>query len=293
MTKPERRATPRPTFDQPTLLAASDKSRHLWGDPEAGFVLDRVWLSSERLHVLEFSLPVGGRFGHSETNPTIFAADELLYVLDGELLLTDPSTGETQRAARGEALFFRRDTWHHGLAGGDRPVTVLEFFSPPPATGASSAYARRQPYLAEDEVRTIDRRLLGQWPMDAERIRSERRITTIREDDLAWATRGDLHMAFLTSTEHLTVTRNHLRAGAGTPIENHPGEEFVLLLSGALTIWTPDAPDANCLLLQPGDGAVLPPQTTHRYICSGEHQAVWLCGVAPGWRSEDDIGPGP
>ena len=292
VTDQERRATPRPKFDQPTLIPGTDKTRHLWGDETSGFVLDRVWLSSERLHVLEFSLPVGGHFGHSETNPTIFAADELLYVLEGEVLLSNPSTGETQRAEAGEALFFRRDTWHHGRAGGDTSVTVLEFFSPPPATGASSVYARQQPYLDPADVKTIDERILLNWPMQADRIRTEQRITPIRESDLAWANNGELQLGFLASTEHLSVMRCRLRAGAAGPTERHPGEEFVLLLSGALTVWTPEAPNANCLHLGPGDGAVLPPQTIHRYINTGDHEAVWLCGLGPGLTSAQDIGPG-
>jgi quercetin dioxygenase-like cupin family protein len=127
--------------------------------------------------------------------------------------------------------------------------------------------------------------------MEAEAVRAEQRITVVRESNLAWATSGDLHLGFLASTEHLTVTRNHLRAGTTAPAEQHAGEEFVLLLSGSLTIWTPDAPDANCLHLDPGDGAVLPPETTHGYMNSGDHEAIWLCGVGPGWRSAQDIGP--
>ena len=289
MNAASRRPTPRPVFDRPTVVAASDRARHIWGDPDSGYVLDRVYLSSQTLHVLEFSMPAGGRFGHSRDNPTIFAADELLYVLDGVLLLSDPSTGETQRATAGEAVFFRRDTWHHGRAAGDEGVRVLEFFSPTPATGASSAYGRTQPYL--EHTSTVDRRLLGSWPMDADAL--EYRLMPVREHDLAWATRGALELAFLAATEHLTVMRCHLRAGAASGDERHPGEEFVLLLSGRLTIMTPSAEDANCLYLEAGDAAVLPPGTPHSYLSAGDTQAIWLCGIGPGWTSTDDIGPHP
>ena len=289
MSTPSRRPTPRPVFDRPTVIPASDRTRHVWGDTESGFVLDRVYLSSQMLHVLEFSMPPGGRFGHSPDNPTIFAADELLYVLDGTLLLSDPSTGETQRAETGEAVFFRRDTWHHGRAAGDAGVRVLEFFSPTPATGASSAYARTQPYL--EETATVDGRLLGAWPMVRGSI--EPRLQPVREHDLAWATRGPLELGVLAATEHLTVLRCHLRAGAASPGEQHPGEEFVLLLSGRLAIQTPSAADANCLYLEAGDAAVLPPGTPHSYLSTGDTQAIWLCGIGPGWSSTDDIGPQP
>lgn len=290
MSSVPRRATPRPVYDNPTMIPASDPTRHIWGDAESGFVLDRLYLSSEMLHVLEFTLPPGGEFSHSADNPTIFAADELLYVLDGTLLLRDPSTGETQRATAGEAIFFRRDTWHHGRAAGDEAVRILEFFSPTPATGASSAYAKAQPYLQHTE--TIDASILASgWPADADKQRAEHRMTPVRESDLGWATRGALELGFFASTEHLSVFRCHLSAGSPSPPEQHPGEEFILLLSGTLIINTPTAPDANCLFLRPGDAAVLPAGTPHSYLSTGNEQAIWLTGVGPGWSTAADIGP--
>ncbi len=290
MIQPSRRATPRPIYDRPTVLPASDRVRHIWGDSASGHVIDRLFVSSEMLHVLEFALPPGGRFGHSRDNPTIFAADELFYVLDGVLMLSDPSTGETQRIRTGEAAFFRRDTWHHGRAGGDSGVRVLEFFSPTPATGASSQYAKTQPYL--EETMTLDRRLLGAWPFGTEGLTVEHHITPVREEGLAWATLGEIELAFFAATEHLTVFRGHLRAGAASDHWEDPGETFVLLLAGELTILTPTAPDANCLQLRPGDAAVLPPGTPHSYLSSGDSQAVWLAGIGPGWLNSPDARPG-
>ena len=284
MTQLPRRPTPRPVYDRPTAIPASDRRRHIWGDSVSGRVIDRLYLSSEMLHVLEFALPPGGRFGHSRDNPTVFAADELLYVLDGVLMLSDPSTGETQRIGAGEAAFFRRDTWHHGRAGGDRGVRVLEFFSPTPATGASSQYARAQPYL--EETLTLDQRLLGSWPFDAGRLTAGRRITPVRERDLAWGLVGEIEAAFFAATEHLIVFRGHLRAGAASDQREDPGETFVLLLAGELTIHTPTGPDANCLHLKPGDAAVLPPDTPHSHLSSGDTEAVWLTGVGPGWTAD-------
>ena len=109
--------------------------------------------------MLVFGLPPGGGFRHSEDFRTIFAADELLHVLQGVLVIADPETGEVQRAGAGESVFFRRDTWHHAFALGAEPLRVLELFAPPPAAGASSAYARAQPYL--EESRYADDALLG------------------------------------------------------------------------------------------------------------------------------------
>lgn len=271
------------------MLPAGDNTRHIWGDATSGFVIDRVYLSSEMLHVLDFAMPPGGRFGHSPENPTIFAADELLYVLDGELILSDPSTGETQRIQEGDAAFFTRDTWHHGRAGSDKGVRVLEFFSPTPATGASSAYAKSQPYL--ESTKTIDERVFGNWPTNAPRVRAEQRITPIRQHDVAWATLGELELEFLTSTEHLTVLRSHLAPGAASLEEQHPGEEFVFVLSGQLIVNTPTAEAANCLYLDAGDGAVIPPGMPHSYLASGNEQTTWLTGIGPGLTGANEIGP--
>lgn len=287
MTVP-RRATPRPTYEVPTRLGHDDPVRHIWGDAESGFVIDRVHLSSDKLHVLEFALPPGGRFSHSTENPTIFAADELLYVLDGTLLLSDPSTGELQRIRSGEAAFFRRDTWHHGRAGGTDGVRVLEFFSPTPSTGASSAYAKQQPFLEYSKF--VDSRVFGNWPHDSADVQAEHRIVPVRENDVAWGLLGEVEIEIFTSTENLTALRSHLRPGAASLAEQHPGEEFVLVLSGQLTILTPTAEAANCLFLGPGDSAIIPPDTPHSYLSSGDDSAVWLTGVGPGFASPSDLG---
>ena len=108
---------------------------------------------------------------------------------------------------------------------------------------------------------------------------------------MAWGTRGHLELAFFAATEHLTLLRCHLRAGAASGNEQHPGAEFVLLLSGRLVIMTPAAEDGNCLHLEAGDAAVLPPGTPRSYLSAGDSEAVWLCGIGPGWTSLADIGP--
>ena len=143
------RPSPRPSFDAPTVIRAADAVRHTWGDEEAGFVEDWIYVSSQLIHAIVFGLPPGGEFRHSDSFRTVFAADELLHVLQGTLVLANPETGEVVRAEPGESVFFRRDTWHHGFSYGDEPLRVLEFFAPPPATGTSGAYARTRPYLEE------------------------------------------------------------------------------------------------------------------------------------------------
>ena len=142
------RPSPRPTFDEATPLRRADVVTYTWGDDGSGEVQDWLYVSSEKIHELVFGLPPHGSFLHSDEFRTIFAADELLYVLSGTLLLANPESGEAHRVEAGEAAFFRRDTWHHAHAIGRDALRVLELFAPPPAAGASGAYARSQPLLS-------------------------------------------------------------------------------------------------------------------------------------------------
>jgi mannose-6-phosphate isomerase-like protein (cupin superfamily) len=123
------KSSPRPVFDQPAKIAYGDVTRHLWGDPEAGQVDDWIYASSDKIHQLVFGLAPGGQFTHSDSFRTIFGADELMYVLSGTFGLANPQTGEFHVAEKGDALFFRAGTWHHGFNLGADQVRVLEYFS--------------------------------------------------------------------------------------------------------------------------------------------------------------------
>ena len=139
--------SPRPSFDRPTHIPYEQVTRHVWGDEVSGEVIDWIYVSSSKIHQLVFSMPFGGYFRHSDSHRTIFAADELYYVISGTFVMTNPETGEAHRVNAGEAAFFRRDTWHHGFNYGTEPLRVLEFFAPPPSQGTSSAYAKTKPNL--------------------------------------------------------------------------------------------------------------------------------------------------
>jgi quercetin dioxygenase-like cupin family protein len=139
--------SPRPSFAGPAVIAEADATRHVWGDPESGEVLDRIYVSNDRIHQLLFEIGPGGQFTHSASFRTVFGADEVLYAIDGDLVVANPETGQVVRVAAGEAVFFGPDTWHHAFNWGTAPVRVLEFFAPPPATGTSGAYAQQRPLL--------------------------------------------------------------------------------------------------------------------------------------------------
>jgi quercetin dioxygenase-like cupin family protein len=266
------RPSPRPSFDAPTAIRAADAVRHTWGDEEAGFVEDWIYVSSQRIHAIVFGLPPGGAFRHSESFRTVFAADELLHVLQGALVLANPETGEVVRAEPGESVFFRRDTWHHGFSFGDEPLRVLEFFAPPPATGTSGPYARTRPYLEESvyAVEGVVGRLAGARP-------AEGSLRVLRPKDSVWRIDRAVLVGLLVSTEHLTAGTVTVAAGHTSLEEIHEGEELVYVTRGELQV---EAAGVEATLA-PGDAFFVPSATPHRYAAPGKGVAEAIFGVAP------------
>lgn len=265
---PGRVASPRPTYNGPNPVPLSQAAMHLWGDPVAGEVADWIYVSNEHIHHLMFGLTAGGAFRHSDANRTIFAADEVLYVLSGTMVIANPEVGEVHRIEAGQAVFFRRDTWHHAFAFGPDPLRVVEFFSPPPASGASSAYARTKDLLPQS--RYCDTRFLGTWPMQREERDAARTIVAVRsDDDLLWellGADGDAISGLYCSTEHLTAGRVHIRPGGRTGVRRHGGDLVLHVLEGPLNVLLPDAdgPDGRRWFeLAPSDGFFVP--GGHRY----------------------------
>lgn len=269
-------SSPRPTFDAPAAIRRADVTRHVWGDPEAGEVFDWIYASTERVHGLVFGLPPGGAFRHSPGFRTIFAADELLHVLEGTLVIADPQTGEVQRAGRGERVFFRRDTWHHAFALGEQPLRVLELFAPPPAAGASSAYARQQPYL--EQSRYADDALLGRWPPAAP---PAPRLRVLGPAETLWRRDLDVLVGILVSTEHLTALTLEVGPGEVSGRHRHGGDELLFVLEGTLWIraWHGDA--VHVFELEPEDACYLPQGAAHEYRNAGASTARAIAAVAP------------
>jgi quercetin dioxygenase-like cupin family protein len=281
------RPSPRPTFDHATALLAADAMRYTWGDDGSGEVFDWLYVSSSKVHELIFGLPVGGSFRHSDQFRTIFAADEVLHVLTGTMMLTHPLTGESHRVETGEAAFFRRDTWHHAHALGDQPLRVLEFFAPPPSAGASGSYARQQELLTD--VRLGNDAELG--AVVPGRIdRGNDRIVVIRQPDLRWrlepGSPSPVPVGVYASTEHITVARSALAPGQRGAWHTHAGDECGYVLRGTLAVGI-EGPDARKWLeLRPGDGWYIPEGVEHRYL-SPDGATEFMYAVAPSYSSAE------
>ena len=119
------KSSPRPVFDGPAPIPYSRVTRHVWGDAAAGLVDDWIYVSSDKIHQLVFGVPPGDGFRHSESFRTVLAADEVLTVLMGTMVICNPETGETHLVHKGESVFFQKDTWHHAFAWGAEELRVL------------------------------------------------------------------------------------------------------------------------------------------------------------------------
>lgn len=273
--------SPRPTFDEPTALPFADVVRHTWGDAEAGLVDDWIYVSSGLLHTIVFGMEPGGRFRHSGDFRTVFGADEVLHVLQGTFVLANPETGEVLRLETGESVFFRKNTWHHGFSFGAEPVRVLEFFAPPPSTGASGPYARTRPYLPEGEWKYGDDALIGALP-GAQRADGGT-LHPIRAADRTHRLEGDALVGIVASTEHLTVTTVRLVPGASSDSVARRGDVLVFVEDGQLAVHVEWNGAPRTMALGPWDAAYLPFGTTYRLQGEGTEPVDAVVGVAPSY----------
>jgi quercetin dioxygenase-like cupin family protein len=284
------KSSPRPVFDQPTHIRYADVTRHLWGDAETGFVDDWIYASTDKIHQLVFGLPGGGAFKHSQDFRTVFGADEVLYVLSGTFGAANPETGEVRVVKQGEAVFFRKDTWHHGFSLSSEPVRVLEYFAPPPSTGTSGAYARTRPYVSDATYR--QEKYIGRWPMAAAEEKAGATMHVLRDADVLWELdRNDQGVltGLYASTDHLTAGKTTVQPGAKSSMETHAGDECLYVLSGCLNIMVPDRDGQVWFELHPGDGFFVPADARHQYANMGGEPAVFVFGVAPDYRPASSV----
>ena len=274
--------SPRPVFDRPTAIPYANVTRHLWGDAESGEVDDWIYVSSGKIHQLVFGLEPGGAFRHSEAFRTVFGADEVLYVLEGQFGCANPETGELHVVNPGEAVFFRKDTWHHGFNLSTKPLRVLEFFAPPPSTGASGAYAKTRPALTAN--RYCRDELIGQWPLNAAHAAETDTMKVLRDGDLLWRFEGarqQMLVGLCAATEHLTSGKARLLPGQKSDYHSHGGDEGLYVTSGVLNVQTPDAEGQVWFELNPRDGFYVPAGQPHRYCNLTSEPVEFLFGVAP------------
>ena len=155
---------------------------------------------------------------------------------------------------------------------------MLELFAPPPAAGASSAYARRQPYL--EHSRYADDAHLGAWVPGAQ---VARRLHVVRPGDVLWRRDLDVLCGILVSTEHLTAAMLEIGPGEVSRQHAHGGDEVLMALDEPLWVRAWHEDEVRVFELQAEDVCYLPAGCPHEYRNAGGGVSRAICGIAPSY----------
>ena len=244
--------SPKPNFHEPTHIKYKNMETYMWGDDEAGKVRDWIYVSNESLHQIIFGIEPGGNFKHSDQYRTIFGADELLYVLSGILIINNPETGETHKVLPGESVFFQKDTWHHAFNYSDEYLQVLEFFSPPPITGTSGAYAKEKKLLTNLKYKRDN------FLFPSEQFKNENSFKILRKNEYIWSLEGanqETLIATLVKTKNLDVKIINLKSLQESNVFNFKKNTSYLSLNDNLKVIIDNDKQ---FLLSKKDGMYLP-----------------------------------
>lgn len=276
-------------FTEPTLVTRQEATRFLWGDEESHFVADLVYGRGDRLAGLIYKLAPGESFGSSKTWRPLYDQDRYYYVVEGELTIQDPETGDVAVAQAGEAVYWRGARYHYGYNFGTSEVFVLDWYAPQEraANVPEIETSVRKRELRERRAGRID--LLGKWPTNALADLQDRygqgRMVTLSESTALHFVLGEknpVRMNLFASTEALTAGTFSVRPAVMSEAERHAGDEVLFVTEGCLHVYLPDSYD--WFEMHPLDCLYLPEGTAHRYCNNGAVTAKAAFCVAPAYR---------
>jgi mannose-6-phosphate isomerase-like protein (cupin superfamily) len=270
---------------EPVVVRYRDLERRTWGDERTGRLADWFYADDAELNLNIVGMPPNGAALDSPANPTIFGADELFYVLEGMMVQSNPVTGEVYVVKPGEALFFRKDTWHHQWNYSNSQLRMLEFFQPAPKSGTGGKYARSQPPLENPPKQSQDE-LLGNWPMARDEP-SKKTVWMIHEQDVLWRMEGtvrgrEILVGILASTENLTAGTMSFLGGQRSCEYAHNGEKIIFVESGNLHVEFPET--KKWVELDAFDGVRVPAGVKHSFYNMSSDPAKCVFSVAPDYR---------
>src|SRR5262245_42925728 len=82
------------SFDGPRLVRYGEATRFLWGDETSGQVADVIYGRNAKIGALTYRLKPGGFFRSSQTWKSYFDQHRYYYVVEGELTIQDPGSGD-------------------------------------------------------------------------------------------------------------------------------------------------------------------------------------------------------
>lgn len=276
-------------FTEPTLVPYSEATRFLWGDEESHQVYDWVYGRGDRLSSLIFSLRPGEYFKSSKTWRPLYDQDRFYYVLQGNLAIHDPVSGEVAVANEGEAIYWSGKKWHFGYNFGQRETLVLDWAAPPERAVdvPEVEMSKQKPDLAEPVGGRYD--LLDRWPAERPRVETTAwqggGMVTVRRQDCLHLIAGNNKptlVSLFISTPVITGGVIDLLPGHMAEAEAHPGDEVLFATRGRLNVYLPDTYD--WFELHPRDSLFLPEGVRHQYCNYSDEMAQLVFAVSPHYR---------
>lgn len=276
-------------FDKPMLVRRNDATHYLWGDEASGQVNDIIYGKNENVESVIYTLPPGGYFVASDRWRPIFDQHRFYYVLQGELTIHDPKSGDIAHAMPGQAIHWTGNRWHFGYNFSDEETWVLDWFAP---------HTRSRDVVFEEEYKERPEPiapcngrydLLGKWPQALPATRKQAfeqgaPVTLSRHDALHivhGSQRRTLEHIYV-STDKLTAGIVELMPGVKGDVHAHPGEKVILATKGRMHVYLPTLFEwfELCSL----DCLYLPKDTPHQYWNYSGARAEFAFQVVPRYR---------
>ena len=251
---------------------------------------NNVHVSTDNLNIVEWILAPGSHIGPAARH---LSGDECYYVLEGELTVCNPETGESFIIKTGEAILIPQETRHQGFNFTKERIVVLACMAPKIWTKETGSiipdvesprflkgpeepkYGKPSPIYSIPKVRrNID--ALGSWPAPGPKMREEKLLIVVKPDDNLTLIHGkERHIlfSFLVSSDYMHVAIVTVPVAATSEFEKHAGDEVVSVLEGELCIRIYNEGDGEQgetafphVKIEPGDSMLIPEGTSHQYI---------------------------
>lgn len=271
------------------LIRYADATQVLWGDEESHQVSDWVYGKGERMASFMFSLRSGEYFKWSRKWKPRYDQHRLYYVLQGQLAIHDPESGEVAHADKGEAIFWTGLRWHFGYNFGTTETLILEAVAPKerPPEMPEVEMSWEKPDLGEIINGRYD--LLGKWPGARQEVQQralgEGGVLTLGKQDCLHLIAGEqtpLPVSLFVSTDEMTAGTVEVLPGKIGDPESHPGDEALFVIRGRLDVYLPDSDD--WYEVHPKDSLYIPEGTRHQYANRSTDPAAFFFAIAPHYR---------
>jgi len=217
--------------------------------------------------------------------PDIHSGDEIYYILEGQIAILDPATGQTITAEKGEMARIPKGVWHQSFNTGDENLEVLAFIAPlqwqEGDAQIPSEFTGKSAYY-QGTAETMPKPITPQEKAAA--------LSTIRPQEACHAIHGVTNhylVSFFVSNDRIHVGTFMLPMSIRGDLESHRGDEILYVEKGciAVEIYGPDhateatvndvfeVHDKQCLLI--------PEKMKHRYLNLSSHSTKVIFGIAP------------